>query len=133
MATKNRIGVLRNRWQAAAKIAPEPGKDAYERDAREIYRLLRETWEQALSEVLLADVVARYRFSIETKRARVLHDITKEDCDALDERMSDASRWMRGHDQPLADGTPFPSAADLKKRIDDLDAWVSGIGKRRRG
>ncbi len=133
MVTRKRIAVLHNRWQAAEKIARDSGKEAYERDARDIYGLLRETWEQALSEVLLADVVARYRFSIETRKARVLHDITKEDCDALDEGMSDASRWMRGHDQPLANGTPFPSALDLKKRIDDLDAWVSGIVKRRRG
>jgi hypothetical protein len=133
MGTKKRIGVLRNRWQAAEKLARASGKEAYEREAREIYGLLRETWEQALGEVLLADVVARYRFSIETRKARVLHDITKEDCDALDDAMTEASRWMRGHDQPLANGTPFPSALDLKKRIDDLDAWVDGIGRRRRG
>ena len=131
MSTKKRIGVLRNRWQGAEKIARTAGKEAYEREAREIYGLLRETWEQALSEVLLADVVARYRPSIETKKARVLHDITKEDCAVLDDAMTEASRWMRGHDQPLANGTPFPSILDLKKRIDDLDEWVRGINKRR--
>jgi hypothetical protein len=37
---------------------------AYEREGREIYGLLREAWEQAVSEVLLNDVVERYRPSI---------------------------------------------------------------------
>jgi len=41
-------------------------------------------------------------------------------------------RWMRGHDHPAADGTPFPDSATLKKRIDDLEAWMNALRLRRK-
>jgi hypothetical protein len=131
MGVTKRIGVLRNRWQQAEKawrMGPSP---EYERDAREIYGLLRESWEQGVSEVLLNDVVERYRPSIETTKVRLLHDITEQDCRALEEGMSECSRWIRGHDAPPADGTPFPKPPDLKRCIDNLEAWVKAIRKRR--
>lgn len=109
------------------------GSDSYEREAGEVYALLRETWEQAIGEVLLHDVIERYRPSVETKRVKVLYDITAEDCGAVETGMTECSRWMRGHDHPPADGTPFPQPAALSKRIDDLDQWVQKIRKRRDG
>jgi hypothetical protein len=131
MRVNDRIGVLRNHWQAAEKVSRTEGSDAYEREAREIYGLLREAWEQAVAEVLLNDVVERYRPSIETKRVRHLHDISEEDCAAVDDGMAECSRWIRGHDEAAADGTPFPQPQDLSKRINDLDAWAKRIRKRR--
>jgi len=131
MRVTDRIGKLRNGWQAADKTFRTSGAEAYEREARDIYGLLREAWEQAVSEVLLNDVVERYRHSIETQKARFLHDITEADCKKVDDAMTECSRWMRGHDQPPADGTPFPQPADLQKRINELDEWVKAIRKRR--
>jgi hypothetical protein len=92
---------------------------------------MREAWEQAITEVLLNDVVERYRVSIETQKVRFLHDITEADCKVVESEMSECSRWMRGHDEPAADGTPFPQPAELKKRIDALEEWVRSIRKRR--
>jgi len=93
--------------------------------------MLREAWEQAVSEILLNEVVERYRDSIETKRVHALHDITKEDCDTVEDAMSACSRWLRGHDAPPADAAPFPGPAELKTRIDDLDQWVQDVRQRR--
>lgn len=131
MNVKKRIGVLKNRWQAANKLLKAKGSDAYEEAASVIYGMLRTAWERGVSEVLLNDVVERYRPSIETKRVAPLHDITEADCKAVDEAMKECSRWMLGHDEALADGTPFPQPAALKTRIDDLEAWVNTIRKRR--
>lgn len=131
MRVKERLGVLRAQWQEAEKLFRTKGPDAYEREAREICGLLREAWEQAVGEVLLNDVIERYRPSIETKKARHLHDIVPEDCVALEAGMTECSRWMRGHDQSPADGAPFPKPADLLKQIGDLDDWVQRIRKRR--
>ena len=72
----------------------------YEREAREVYGLLREAWEHATGEILLHDVIERYRPSIETQKARVLHDITEADCAALEAGMKESSKWIRGHDHP---------------------------------
>ena len=94
-----------------------------------MFRLLRGTWERAVPEVLLNDVVERYRPSIETQKVGPLHDITEADCKALDEEMTECSRWM--HDEASADGTPFPQPSELKKRIDVLDTWVKNIHNRR--
>jgi len=131
MGIKDRIGALRKRWQDADKLARTSDSDAYEKDARYMYGLMREAWEQAITEVLLNDVVERYRVSIETQKVRFLHDITEEDCKLVESEMSECSRWMRGHDHPAADGTPFPRPAELKKRIDALEEWVKSIRKRR--
>jgi len=133
MRVKERIGVLRTRWQEAEKLFRLGGPDAHEREAREIYGLLREAWEQAVGEVLLNDVVERYRPSIETKKVRYLSDIADEDCAELEAGMTECSRWIRGHDRPAANGTHFPKPVDLKKRIDDLDEWSRRIRKRREG
>jgi hypothetical protein len=131
MGIKDRIGALRKRWQAAEKLSRTSGADEYERDARDIYGMMREAWEQATTEVLLNDVVERYRVSVETQKARFLHDITEEDCRTMEGEMSECSRWMRGHDHPAADATPFPGPAELKKHIDTLEDWVKVIRKRR--
>lgn len=131
MNVKDRIGALRSRWQSGEKTYRTSGADAYETEARDIYGLLREAWERAITEILLNDVVERYRPSIQTQKVRYLHDITEQDCKGVEEGMTECSRWIRGHDQAAADGTPFPSPSDLKQRIDELDAWVKAIRKRR--
>ena len=131
MNVKARIGVLRNRWQAANKSFTTGGLTAYEPAGREIFGLLREAWERAVSEVLLNDVVERYRPSVETQRVAPLHDISEDDCSALEAEMTECSRWIRGHDAALANGTPFPKPSELKERIDQLDGWVKEIRKRR--
>ena len=131
MPIKERIGKLRVLWQAAEKLHRTAGQESYESAAREIYGFLREAWERAITEVLLNDVVDRYRPSIETKKLRFLHDITPADCETVDAEMTQCSRWIRGHDQAAADGTPVPGPGELKARIDALDTWVKNIRTRR--
>ena len=41
------------------------------------------------------------------------------------------SRWIRGHDEAFADGTPLPQPPELKTRIDELETWVKSVRKRR--
>jgi hypothetical protein len=131
MRVKERIGRLRDMWQTADKLHRTAPGEEYEREARDVYGFLREAWEQAIVEVLLNDVVERYRHGIQAQRVRDLHDITSDDCTALDDAMTECSRWIRGHDQAAADGTPLPGPANLRKSIDDLDDWVRAIRKRR--
>jgi hypothetical protein len=133
MRVKERLGVLKARFQEAEATHRKGGADTYEQSARVIYGMLREAWEQAVTEVLLDEVVERYRKSIETKRVRHLHDITEEDCEGVEQGMTECSRWMHGHDESPADGTPFPKPGELVKAIQDLERWVQRIRKRRQG
>jgi hypothetical protein len=128
---KERIGRLRVRQQAAEKTFRTAPSDEYQAEARNIYGLLRETWERGIEENFLNDVVERFRPIIESKRARFLHDITQADIDAVDAGMTECSRWLRGHDEAPAASTPFPEPQQLKAAIDALDAWVNAIRKRR--
>lgn len=131
MPVSKRIGVLRNRWALADKLFRTGDPDGYEREAKSIYADLRETWEHAIGEVLLYDVVEPYRPSIETKKVRFLHDIIKQDCDDVEAGMTECSRWV--HDRPVADLSPFPQPADLLARIEQLDEWAKRIRSRREG
>jgi hypothetical protein len=131
MSTGERIGVLRKRWQSSERLF-RTARGSYEADARDIFGQLREAWERATTEVLLNDVVERFRHSIETKRVKDLDDITEGDYKALEAGMAECSRWMRGHDRPAADGTPFPDPEALRTRIEDLATWVKNIRDRRK-
>lgn len=131
MSVKERIGVLRNRWVKADKTFRLAQQEAYEREAALIYASLRETWERGVAEVLLNDVVEPYRPDIETQKAKKLIDITEQDFKAVDDGMSECSRWMRGHDAARADGDSFPDPTEVKQRIDELEAWTKAIRKRR--
>ncbi|MGA8808971.1 MAG: AAA family ATPase [Thermoanaerobaculia bacterium] len=132
MSTKERVGYLKNSAQKLAATAKSGTPDDYERDAREIFGLMREAWEIALGDVLLNGVVERYRPSIETQRAKKLHDITAHDLEVLEAEMTEASRWIRGHAAAAADGTPLPSADEVRQRVETFESWVKAINTRRK-
>jgi energy-coupling factor transporter ATP-binding protein EcfA2 len=128
---KKKIGFLKNGWQAADKLSREGHQDAYEKDAKYLYGLLREAWERALEEVLLGGLVERYRPSIQTQQVAQIADITPEDCKTVETAMTKCSKWLPGHDQAAAARAPVPAPPELKDDIDALDNWVAAIRKRR--
>jgi len=132
MKVKDRIGRLKNLWQAAEKQHRLGNQSVYEFHAATLYGLLREAWERAVEEVLLGGVVERYRKSVQTLKAVCLSDITNEDCDELETAMTKTSRWLPGHDQAAAVNAPCPDPAELKQDIEKLESWVAGIRKRRK-
>ena len=131
MLLRERIGHLRKKWQVAEKLHRTASSEEYDREARDIFGHLREAWEQAVVEVLLNDVVERYRPSIQTQKVKSLDDITAADCKVVDEAMTECSRWIRGHDQAAADGTPLPVPSDIKSSIDEIEKWAKTIRQRR--
>ena len=132
MSVKGKIGYLKNRYQAAEKLSRNGNQDAYEQEAKYLYGLLRESWERALEEVLLAGVVERYRPSVQTQRLAPLSDITDADCKTLESAMTKCSTWLPGHDKAPAARAPVPGTAQLKADIEALEAWVKNIHARRK-
>jgi len=131
MRVKDKIGFLKNAWQAVDKKHRNGEQDAYEREAKELYGLLREAWERAVEEVLLGGIVERFRPSVETQRLATLSDVNDEDCKAVKEGMTKSSAWLTGHDHAAAARAPVPAADELKKDIEALETWVRGINVRR--
>lgn len=131
LPVKKKIGYLNNCWQAADKLSRDGHQDAYEKEAKYLYGLLREAWERALEEVLLGGVVERYRPGVQTQQIAQIADITADDCKAVETAMTKCSTWLPGHDKAPAARSPVPAPAELKADIDALAAWVAAIRKRR--
>jgi len=132
LPVKKRIGWLKNEWQRAEKIYRVDGEQNYHPVATRIYARLRQTWERAVEEVLLSQVVERFRQSVETQRLRDLQDIEQADLDAINDGMTKCSRWEGGHDAPMAANDPIPTPSELEGDINRLELWVAEIRKRRR-
>jgi energy-coupling factor transporter ATP-binding protein EcfA2 len=130
LPTGKKIGYLKKELQAADKLFRQGSQDAYEKEAKNLYVLLREAWERAFEEVLLNGIVERFRPSIETKRIEWLADIKPEDCQIVEGAMTKSSRWL--HDQAAAARAPVPEPAELKSDIDELENWVTDVRSRRK-
>jgi hypothetical protein len=131
MAVKKRIGHVKNEWQAVDKLFRDGHQDQYEKEAKNVYGLLREAWERGLEEVLLGGVVERFRPGVQTQQIIAIADITEEDCKAVEKGMSKCSAWLRGHDHSAAAPAPVPKPAELKADIEELDNWIKAINRRR--
>jgi hypothetical protein len=131
MVVKKRIRHVRNEWQSADKLYRDGHQDQYEKEAKNLYGLLREAWERGLEEVLLGGVVERFRPGVQTQQIIAIADITEEDCKAVEKGMSKCSAWLRGHDHSAAAPAPVPKPAELKADIDELEAWAKAINTRR--
>lgn len=129
---KKKIGYLKNYWQAADKLSRNGHQDAYEKDAKYLYGLLREAWERALEEVLLGGVVERYRPGVQTQHIAQIADISPEDCKAVETAMAKCSTWLPGHDKAAAARAPVPAPVEIKADIDALETWVAAIRSRRK-
>jgi energy-coupling factor transporter ATP-binding protein EcfA2 len=133
LPVRKRIGYLKNCWQAADKLSRDGHRDAYEKEAKYLYGLLREAWERALEEVLLGGVVERYRPGVQTQQIAQIADITADDCKAVEIAMTKCSTWLPGHDKAPAARAPVPGPEELGADIKALEDWVAGIRKRRKG
>ncbi len=67
LGVRKRIGHLKNELQKLDKLHRDGHHDAYEKEAKGLYRLLREAWERGLEEILLGGVVERYRPGVRAK------------------------------------------------------------------
>ena len=132
MKVKDRLGYVKNRLQAAAKLYRDNQPGQFREAGQHIYGHLRQAWERAVEEVLLGGVVERYRKSVDTQRARHLGDITEDDCKALDAGMTKCSTWEGGHDHAPAEGSQFPDPQEIEQDIKGLEDWVKAIRDRRK-
>ena len=131
LPTKKRIVIVRSMCQKVEQAHRTQTEGEYNDAAARLYGRLRQTWERALEEVLLGDVVQRFRQSIETQRLKGLDDITPADLSTVKDGMDKSSKWEGGHDHALAVNEPFPPPDEIKADIDVLEQWVAAVRKRR--
>jgi energy-coupling factor transporter ATP-binding protein EcfA2 len=128
MSTKDKIGFLKQEVASLKKLHAQSPQD-YKRAGAELYGKLRESWERAIEEELLHNVVQRFRASIQTLRLKEL-SLDENDYPTIDRAMSKCSTWMTGHDSAAARAAPFPLPDEIENDIGTLELFVADLRKR---
>ena len=131
MTVKQRVARMRRTVTTARQFLKDGNSSAYEREARDVYGELRQTWERGVEEVLLNSAVLRFGQVVSTQRLReVAGDLRIEDVEKVEEEMSYCSKFV--HDSPgnvSRERPPGPDVveADIKK----VDDWAKSVRQRR--
>lgn len=120
MNVTKRIGWLKNFHQEITKVHKAGDEPQHRELTGRAYTHLRVTWERAVEEVLLRQVVLRFRKGVETKR---LAGVVVEDSDyaVVDAGMSKCSNYA--HDKAMEGGIAMPEPDELMEDIVTLDDW----------
>jgi ATPase subunit of ABC transporter with duplicated ATPase domains len=129
MSVNQRVGALRRELADADKSLRKEGWEAYEKKASEVYKKLRKTWERAVEEVLLNQIVVRFGDEIQTQRLKKVADITDDDVEMVTNEMSRCSTFE--HDASAATHARIPEPDTVAKDIDSLEAWVKELRQSR--
>lgn len=122
--TKTRIGALRSEL-VGLKKQHDTGDQSYERNVRDWYGRLRESWERAVEEHLFNDAIRRFSHSVNTKQIEhALKNILPDDYAKIDKGMTRASTAFRGHDGAAGLNRPVPTPEEATQDLAELDAWV---------
>jgi hypothetical protein len=124
MKTSKRIVVLKGDLDALKK-KHNVGDLHYERDVRDWYGRLRESWERAVEEHLFNDAVRRFSHSVGTQRLEhALKNILPDDYAKIDKGMTRASAAFRGHDGAAGLNRPIPTPEEATQDLAEFEAWV---------
>ena len=122
-----RIGALKAQHQSIAKLHKDGEEQEHRKQTVDAYFRLRMTWERAVEEVLLREVILRFRKGVETQR---LAGVSVEDDDyaQVNAGMTRCSNYA--HDKALVGGVAVPEPDELLADILALEAWRAQIDKR---
>ena len=114
-----------------SRLVPDgTGTSEFDRDAAEITKQLRQTWERAVEEIALNETIRRlYPNVMTTKLEQVQFDCT-QDYQTLHQGMSAIS--TPAHDSPEHGGRASLTLEQLKENKDLLKNWVAGLTNKRR-
>lgn len=126
-SASKRIGALKAQQQSIAKLHKDGEEQEHRKQTVDAYFRLRMTWERAVEEVLLREVILRFRKGVETQRlAGVVVD--DEDYAQVNAGMTKCSNYA--HDKALLGGVAVPDPDELLADITALETWRTQIDKR---
>ncbi len=127
LSSSKRVGFLKTVHVEAAK-AHKLGEEQKHYDLTVgAYSNLRLAWERAVEEVLLRNVVLRFRKGVETQR---LSGVTVTDADyaRIEAGMAKCSNYA--HDKAQFGGIAVPEPDELMEDIADFDAFIKEVNAR---
>lgn len=125
--TSERIRALKEQHQKIEKLFRTGEMVEYRHLTADAYRKLRDTWERAIEEVLLNNVILRFRKGIQTQR---LVAVTVDDSDyaQINAGMTKCSNCS--HDKAILSGISIPEPDELLADIMALETWRTQLVKR---
>jgi energy-coupling factor transporter ATP-binding protein EcfA2 len=121
--TKERMGKLRE-LHAACKRS-EGDEVTYRSDALVLYAHLRPTWEKAVEELMLNNVIQRFDPRVQTGRLSEV-EVLPEDVDVIERNMTICSKYT-GHDNAELAMVELPSAEEIGEQLDQFDQWRTSL------
>lgn len=128
MPVRDRLVILSDEL-ALFQDSHDHNREEYNKRAGILYGLLRESWEAAVEEILLAETVVRHRESVETRRLNSV-TVTTEDFVEVHNGMDKCSRWMLGHDKSRALDEDRPPPKEVVEDIGALRGFRKRINSR---
>ena len=122
-----RIAALKAQQQVIAKVRKEGNEQEQHRQTVDAYFRLRMAWERAVEEVLLREVILRFRKGVETQRL-VGVSVDDEDYAQINAGMSKCSNYA--HDKAMIGGVAIPEPDELLADILALENWRAQVHKR---
>ncbi|CAM5788026.1 AAA family ATPase [Rhizobacter fulvus] len=116
-----RVGMLRNKQVECARRHRDGDQAGFRLLARDLYNDLRMAWERGVEEVLLNEVVLRFRKGIETQRLKKV-GVEPEDIVAITAGMAKCSNYT-GHDGAQVANVAPPSPDEMHADVNALEAW----------
>ena len=122
-----RIGALKAQHQIVAQLYKDGEEQEHRKQTVDAYFRLRMAWERAVEEVLLREVILRFRKGVETQR---LAGVSVEDGDyaQVNAGMTKCSNYA--HDKAFVGGVAIPDPDELLVDIMALETWRAQIDKR---
>jgi hypothetical protein len=124
-----RITSLRDRAKTLG-IVTDFDTDDYRRQAKDFYSDLRESWERAVEEVVLAKTVERFVPDVMTGRLKEVN-VTDEDYRTIFFAMKRASE-RSGHDMSAGRNLPLPKPDEMEADLKTLDDFRIDYKRRRK-
>ena len=125
--TGKRIKALKAQHQAIAKLHRDGEEQEHYKQTVDAYFRLRMAWERAVEEVLLREVVLRFRKGVETQK---LAGVVVEDGDYAQVYAGMTKCSNYAHDKSMQGGVAVPDPDELLDDIVALDSWRESIEKR---
>jgi hypothetical protein len=117
------------RLPRARKVLKEDGRSEYESIAKSICSDIRILIERLIENDLLADVVQRFRRSVQTVgKLHKLANISADDCILLDGYMTKYSKYE--HSQPSEAPVSIPEPDEIEKDLKAIVDWLDEFKKR---
>jgi len=95
------------------------------------YRLLRKTWERAIEETIVGDVLTRDDLQVHPMMVRTLVLFTADDNRVLQHGYGRATEMSEAHDESAVINSPPPSIDDLASDLEEIRDWHKRIAGRK--